>query len=182
MNINFHTSGPCEYRGGTDQLVTTGQAMGYHSPLDSQLQAEGGMCKVVVRSRWTAGTATVSATSPGLGTGTTTFTISDVLSPVVYRVPNATYSSAMPNFKMEVLGKVLRYFIGRQGFVSFDIMNASGRVMKHIPAAQFTSGWHQITLPGESSALGDTKANAVYFVRCSLDGANQGVKRIAMIR
>jgi beta-galactosidase len=93
MNINFHTSGPCEYRGGTDQLVTAGQGYGYHAPLDSQLQAEGGMCKIAVRSRWTAGQVTVTATSTGLGTGTTSFMVSDVGSPVEYRKPSATYSS-----------------------------------------------------------------------------------------
>jgi hypothetical protein len=180
-NINFHTSGPCEYRGGTDQLVTAGQGYGYHAPLDSQLMAEGGMCKIAVRSRWTAGQVNVTATSPNLGTGATSFMVSDVGSPVVYRQPAATYSSSMPAFKMEVLGKTLRYFISRPGSVAFDILTASGRVMKHIPALQCSYGWHQIALSG-ATALGDTKGDAVYFVRCALDGASQGVKRIAMVR
>jgi hypothetical protein len=181
MNINFHTSGPCEYRGGTDQLVTAGQGYGYHAPLDSQLQAEGGMCKIAVRSRWTAGQVTVTATSTGLGTGTTSFMVSDVGSPVEYRKPSATYSSSLPAFKMELLGKTLRYFVSRPGIVAFDIITASGRVMKHIPALQCSNGWHQLALSG-AGVLGDTKGNGVYFVRCSLDGANQGEKRIAMVR
>jgi len=181
MNINFHTSGPCEYRGGTDQLVTTTQGYGYHAPLDSQLQAEGGMCKIVVRSRWTSGTVNVTATSPGLGTGTTSFAISNIATPVVYRQPAATYSSATPAFRMEVLGKTLRYFISRPGSVAFDIMNAGGRVLKHIPALQCSDGWHQIALFG-ATAIGEATGNGVYFVRCSLDGANQGVKCVATIR
>jgi hypothetical protein len=173
--VTFHTSGPCEYRGGSDQLVTTTQGYGYHSPLDSQLCVEGGMCKIAVRSRWTAGTATVTASAPGLGAGTTTFAISNVSTPVVRLTP-ATYSSSTSAFKMEVAGKTVRYFLSRPGSVAFDIINASGRVMKHIPALQCTDGWHQIALPG-ATAIG-----GVYFVRCSLDGENQGVKRIAMVR
>jgi hypothetical protein len=181
MNINFHTSGPCEYRGGTDQLVTAGQGYGYHAPLDSQLQAEGGMCKIAVRSRWTAGQVTVTATSAGLGTGTASFMVSDVGSPVEYRRPAATYSSSMAAFRMELIGKTLRYFVSRPGSVAFDIITASGRVMKHIPALQCSNGWHQLALSG-ATVLGDTKGNGVYFVRCSLDGANQGEKRVVMIR
>ena len=177
QTITFHTSGPCEYRGGTDQLVTTGQGYGYHAPLDSNLSAEGGMCKIAVRSRWTAGQVTVSATSTGLGTGTTTFMVSDVGEPVEYRRPATAYSSTMPAFKMELLGKTLRYFISSPGSVAFDILNASGRVLKHIPALKCTEGWHQFGLSGETGAgLG------VYFVRCAVDGASQAVKRVVMIR
>lgn len=175
--ITFQTTGPCEYRGGTDQVVTDGQGYGYHAPLDPNLSAEGGMCKIAVRSRWTAGQITVTATSPGLGTGTTTFMVSDVGEPVEYRRPATAYSSSMPAFKMELLGKTLRYFISSPGSVAFDILNASGRVLKHIPALKCTEGWHQIGLSGETGAgLG------VYFVRCAVDGASQAVKRVVMIR
>jgi hypothetical protein len=180
-NINFHTSGPCEYRGGTDQLVTAGQGYGYHSPLDSQLAAEGGMCKIAVRARWTAGQVNVSATSPGLCTGTTSFLVSDIKSPVEYRQPAATYSASAPAFKMEVQGNVLRYFISRAGSVAFDILNANGRVLKHIPAMKCAQGWHQIGLNG-AAALSGTKGTGVYFVRCAVDGASQGVKRVFMLR
>jgi fructose-specific component phosphotransferase system IIB-like protein len=178
--VTFHTSGPCEYRGGSDQRVTTTQGYGYHSPLDSQLCIEGGMCKIAVRSRWTAGTATVTASAPGLGTGTTTFPISNVSTPVIRLAP-ATYSSSTSAFRMEVAGKTVRYFLSRPGIVAFDIITASGRVMKHIPALQCSNGWHQLALSG-ATVLGDTKGNGVYFVRCSLDGANKGEKRIAMVR
>jgi beta-galactosidase len=181
MNINFHTSGPCEYRGGSDQLVTAGQGFGYHAPLDSQLSAEGGMCKVAVRSRFTPGTATVIATSPGLCSDTASFTIADIATPVEYRQQAANYSSSSPAFKMEVQGNVLRYFIGRTGSVAFDILNANGRVLKHIPALKYAQGWHQIGLNGET-AVGLGKGVGVYFVRCAVDGASQGVKRVVMIR
>jgi beta-galactosidase len=180
MNINFHTAGPCEYRGGSDQLVTAGQGYGYHAPLDSQLSAEGGMCKVAVRSRFTPGTVTVTATSPGLCTGTASFTVADIATPVERRQPAATYLSSLPAFKMEVQGNILRYFISRTGSVAFDILNAGGRVLKHVPALKCAQGWHQIGLG--AAAMGDTRGNGVYFVRCTVDGTNQGVKRVIMIR
>jgi beta-galactosidase len=181
MNINFHTSGPCEYRGGTDQLVTAGQGFGYHAPLDSQLQAEGGMCKVAVRSRWTAGQVNITATSPNLCTGTASFMVSDIGDAVEHRQPAATYLTSSPSFKMEVQGNILRYFISRTGSVAFDILNASGRVLKHVPALKCAQGWHQIGLNGETAA-GFVKGVGVYFIRCAVDGTSQGVKRVVMIR
>jgi hypothetical protein len=72
--VTFAVSGPGNYRGGSDQLVTAGQPLTYHSPLDPALSAEGGMCKVAVRATFTPGTVTVTATSPGLGMGKATFT------------------------------------------------------------------------------------------------------------
>jgi len=72
--ITFATTGPANYRGGTDTFVTAGQPSTYHAPLDHELSAEGGMCKVAIRSTFTPGTVTVTATSPGLGQGTATFT------------------------------------------------------------------------------------------------------------
>ena len=73
--ITFAVTGPGTYRGGSDQLVTAGQPLTYHSPGDPELQAEGGMCKVAVRAQFTPGTVTVTATSPGLGAGTGTFSV-----------------------------------------------------------------------------------------------------------
>ena len=73
--VTFAVSGPGEYRGGTDQLVTAGQPQTYHAPLDPNLNVEGGMQKIAVRAQFTPGTVTVTATSPGLGSGMTTFTI-----------------------------------------------------------------------------------------------------------
>ncbi len=76
--VTFAVSGPGTYRGGSDQLVTAGQPQTYHSPGDPELNAEGGMCKVAVKAQFTAGTVTVTATSPGLTSGSTTFTVSPV--------------------------------------------------------------------------------------------------------
>jgi hypothetical protein len=72
--INFAVTGPAEYRGGSDQFVTAGQGLMYHGPGDPNLQAEGGMCKVAVKSTFAPGTVTVTATSAGLTGATATFT------------------------------------------------------------------------------------------------------------
>jgi hypothetical protein len=71
--ITFAVSGPGEYRGGSDQLIGAGGAT-WHSPGDPNLNAEGGMCKVAVKSTFTPGTVTVTATAGGLTGGTATFT------------------------------------------------------------------------------------------------------------
>lgn len=76
--VTFAVTGPGSYRGGSDQLVTANQPQTYHSPLDPELNAEGGMCKVAVRAQFTPGTVTVTASSPGLMGGTATFTVSPV--------------------------------------------------------------------------------------------------------
>jgi beta-galactosidase len=73
--ITFSVAGPSTYRGGSDQLVTAGKPQTYHSPGDPELQAEGGMCKVAVKAQFTTGVVTVTAASPGLTSGTTTFTV-----------------------------------------------------------------------------------------------------------
>jgi hypothetical protein len=73
--VTFAVSGPGTYRGGSDQLVTIGQPLTYHSPGDPELQAEGGMCKAAVKAQFTPGTVTVTASSPGLKSGTATFDV-----------------------------------------------------------------------------------------------------------
>ena len=73
-NITFTTSGPGVYRGSYNFWATPGKPLGYHAPGDPELQAEGGMIKVAVRSTFQPGEITVSASSPGLGSGTAKFT------------------------------------------------------------------------------------------------------------
>ncbi len=73
--VTFAVSGPGTYRGGSDQLVTANQPQTYHAPGDPELQAEGGMCKVAVKAQFAPGTVTVTASSPGLTSGSTTFTV-----------------------------------------------------------------------------------------------------------
>ena len=72
-NITFTVSGPGTYRGSYNFWATPGKPLSYHAPEDPELQAEGGLMKVAVRSTFTPGTVTVTASSPGLAAGSATF-------------------------------------------------------------------------------------------------------------
>jgi beta-galactosidase len=86
--LTFSVTGPATYLGGTQQYVATGSdaystsggrtAVNYHAPGDPELAAEGGLAKIALLSQFTTGTVTVTATSPGLATGTATYTIQAV--------------------------------------------------------------------------------------------------------
>jgi hypothetical protein len=181
-NVHFSVTGPCEYRGGTDAFVTAGQAQGYHSPLDPELAAEGGQCKVAIRSTFTTGTVNVTATSPGLVDGTASYTVYPATSPTsVYKPVFAAAYSSMPAFKVVASGGMVRYYIGVSSNVAIDILDAHGRVLKSVPNSMQAAGWHPIQLSG-ASHNGDVTGNGVYFVRCAVDGKSMSVKRILLIR
>ena len=84
--VTFAVTGPATYLGGTEQYVsaatdtysTAHLEWNYHAPGDPELQFEGGMTKVAVQSQFTAGAVTVTATAPGLASGTATFNIQPV--------------------------------------------------------------------------------------------------------
>ena len=89
-NVTFSVSGPATYMGGTQQLVADPAVSTYyqdafskanasvitgvpyaffHSPGDPELNFEGGLQKIALRSTFTPGTVTVTATAPGLASG-----------------------------------------------------------------------------------------------------------------
>ena len=86
--VTFSVTGPATYMGGTQQYVATGSdaystsggrsSVNYHAPGDPELAAEGGLAKIALLSQFTAGTVTVTATSPGLATATASLTIQPV--------------------------------------------------------------------------------------------------------
>jgi hypothetical protein len=94
--VTFSVSGPANYQGGTEQYVSTNTNaysnanstyIGgvpdafYHSPGDPELQVEGGLTRIALRSQFTAGTVTVTATAPGLASGSVSFPIVAVPDP-----------------------------------------------------------------------------------------------------
>ena len=87
--ITFSVDNPAvaDYRGGWDHIVTMDKPVGYHSPGDHELAAEGGLTRIAIRSTFQTGHVTVSATSPGLGGGATSY---DVQPAVVVPVQAAT--------------------------------------------------------------------------------------------
>jgi len=176
-NITWSVSPPGNYRGGTDQLVTAGKPLTYHSPLDPELAIEGGMCKVAVRTTFTTGTVTVTAKSTGLGDGTVSFPVVGLPGTSVQRPASFTISQGgMPILKVETVGGMLRYYISDPAFVSFEILNAAGRVLNKVSPSIQKQGWHPLQLSSMSSGH-DAAGNGIYFVRASINGSTS-VKRI----
>ncbi len=89
-NVTFSVSGPATYMGGTQQLVADPAVSTYyqdafskanssvisgvpyaffHSPGDPELNFEGGLQKIALRSTFAPGTVTVTASAPGLVSG-----------------------------------------------------------------------------------------------------------------
>jgi hypothetical protein len=180
--VTFSVSGAAgSYRGGSDQMVTAGQPLGYHSPLDPNLSAEGGYCHVAVRSTFTPGTVNVTATASGLTQGTTSFTVVPLPTTTVQRPFTQSEFLSEPVLKIGMAGTTVRYYLSRPASVSIEILGANGRVLKSISSPKQAEGWHPIKLSGAES-FSDAKGNGVYFARFAVDGAYQCVKRILVIR
>ena len=181
-NVTFSVSGPGNYRGGTDQWVTAGQPLGYHSPLDPELSAEGGMCKVAVRSTFTTGTVTVTATSPGLCQGSVSFTVHPVDAPVTVQKPvlyNLEQSKVAA--RLGIYGATIKYYISQPAGVTLEILNSNGRVTGSYTSAKQAQGWHAMPLEAIAGSA-STRGNGVYFVRLAANGKNLCVKRIIIVR
>jgi beta-galactosidase len=94
-NVTFSVSGPATYMGGSEQYVADPSWTNYyqdafseansnvinglpyaffHSPGDPELNFEGGLTKIALRSTFTPGTVTVTATAPGLVSGSVQLT------------------------------------------------------------------------------------------------------------
>ena len=94
-NVTFSVSGPANYMGGTQQLVADPLVSTYyqdafsqanssvisgvpyaffHSPGDPELSFEGGLQKIALRSTFAPGTVTVTASAPGLASGSVQLT------------------------------------------------------------------------------------------------------------
>jgi hypothetical protein len=71
--LRFSVDGPGNYRGSYNFYVTPDKPLEYHGPGDPELQAEGGLMRVAVRSTFVPGTVQMTATADGLISGTTSF-------------------------------------------------------------------------------------------------------------
>ena len=90
--VTFSVSGPATYLGGTEQYVATGSdaystaagnsSFNFHAPGDPQLQFEGGLTKIALLSQFTTGQVTITATAPGLASGSVSYAITAVPSPL----------------------------------------------------------------------------------------------------
>jgi hypothetical protein len=178
--ITFSVSGAAgSYRGGSDEFVTSGKPLTYHSPLDPELSAEGGMCKVAVRSTFTPGVVTVSATSPGLGAGAASFTVYPFSDTVTTHAPTRAFAPlSIPELAIAMIGGAVRYHVVAQAFVSVDILDANGRIVYRVPNSPQQSGWHAIPF----TTGGNNRSDGVYIVRCVVNGRDSYVKRVMVMR
>jgi beta-galactosidase len=178
-NVTFAVSGPGDYRGGADNNTSPGGQFA-HSPGDHELAAEGGMCKVAVRSTFTPGTVTVTATSGGL-TGSTTFKTYPVPPPqyvAVRQQQGRPFVALTPAFRVHAENGKIRYFVGEDAALSVTLLDAAGRTVAHIDKAEVSRGWHALA-PNLSKK---SSGNGVYFVRFEVDGGYSCVKQIAVVR
>jgi beta-galactosidase len=179
--VTFAVAGPCEYRGGTDAFVTAGQPQSYHAPLDPNLSAEGGMCRVAVRATFTAGTATVTASSGALTSNQVSQTILPVSAgptSAIRPVMSLDRVGTAPTVRIGTAGSMLRYFVGRPAGVSVEVLDASGKVLRQIAAPRLDAGWHSLTMRDAGSSMG----TGFYLVRIIVDGTYKFVKPIVMMR
>jgi beta-galactosidase len=180
--VTFSVDGPGNYRGGSDQMVTSGKPLGYHAPLDPELSAEGGMCKVAVRSTFAPGTVTIKATSPNLADGSASFTVVPLPGPMetIRPLTAASFSAGAPAIIMGSAKGNLRYFISTAASVSFELLNAAGRVLYRVPASIQALGWHTVQV-SQTPDVAVSQGAGVCFVRCTLNGKFTTVKRIVMV-
>lgn len=70
--LHFGVEGPGAYKGSYNFYIAEGHDITYHAPGDPELQAEGGLMRVAVRTTFTPGPITVTVSSPGLVSGSAT--------------------------------------------------------------------------------------------------------------
>ena len=67
--LKFEVEGEGVYKGSYNFYVTEGKELSYHTPGDTELQAEGGLMRVAVRTTFNPGKIKVKVKSEGLVTG-----------------------------------------------------------------------------------------------------------------
>ena len=67
--LTFAIDGEASYKGSYNFYVTPEKDLSYHSPGDTELQAEGGLMRVAARTTFTPGDIRVTVSSPGLLSG-----------------------------------------------------------------------------------------------------------------
>ncbi len=108
-NVTFSVSGPATYMGGTQQLVADPAVSTYyqdafskanvnvvngvpyaffHSPGDPELNFEGGLQKIALRSTFAPGSVTVTASAPGLVSGSVQLASVAPAAPVQSQAPS----------------------------------------------------------------------------------------------
>ena len=67
--LKFEVEGEGVYKGSYNFYVTEGKDLAYHAPGDHELQAEGGLMRVAVRTTFNPGKIKVKVSADGLVSG-----------------------------------------------------------------------------------------------------------------
>lgn len=67
--LRFEVEGEAAYKGSYNFYVSPEKDLGYHSPGDTELQAEGGLMRIAARTTFTPGDINITVSSPGLQSG-----------------------------------------------------------------------------------------------------------------
>ncbi|HET9620596.1 MAG TPA: discoidin domain-containing protein [Kofleriaceae bacterium] len=156
--ITFAVAGPATYLGGSEQYVATGSdtysttggrsAVNYHAPGDPELAAEGGMTKIALLSQFTPGTVTVTATSPGLTTGTASYAIAAV--PSFQPAPAAPSIIVPPASTAVTTGQPATFTVTATGSATLAFQwLRNGAAIAGATAATFTTA---ATVAGDNNA------------------------------
>ena len=170
-DITFSVIGPGIYRGGADQYVYTGKPLSYHAPGDHELRAEGGMCKIAVKTTFTPGTVTVNATSPGLQDGNVSFTVNPVVSPQTYishKEIIATNNLDKSKIRIYSTGRMIKYLIHGLANVSYEIFNSSGKILYKTTNLKIENEMLFINL-NDIKKNATCKITGVYFIMLFID-------------
>jgi beta-galactosidase len=178
--ITWSVNGPATYRGGSDQPFNTAKGLYWHAPGDPELDIEGGMAKVAVRSKFQTGTVIVSATATGVTvpSASMTYDITPVTDRQYVGVASPAARFAPVPVKTIVKGNSLIYQLAVRAHVGADILSSDGKVVKRIPATEQGAGWHAISLDEKTGGLGA----GMYLVRLSVDGVQQKSNKVALLK
>ena len=179
--LTFSVSGPATYMGGTQQYVATGSdaystsggrsSINYHAPGDPELAAEGGLSKIALLSQFTAGNVTVTATSPGLTTGTATFAIQPVPS---FQSPPAAPAIILPPASTAVTsGQPATFTVTATGTAPMTFQwSRNGAAIAGATAASFTT---------PPTATGDNNAQFTVRITNSLGSATSSAAVLTVV-
>jgi beta-galactosidase len=176
-NITFAVSDLGNYRGGSDQYVDTSKPRSWHAPLDPELKAEGGLCKVAVRSKFTVGDVTVTATADGLKSGSVSYHIGDptaVQRESYLPLVNLAKGSRLP---IEYRAGIIRYLLDKPAAVTIELIDPAGKMAGRFINGKQAEGWHSVPIGAKT-----IKSNGVYFVRAKAEGEEWTVKRVMVVR
>jgi hypothetical protein len=180
-NITFSVTGPGNYRGGADNNTTGGQSQFYHSPGDKELTAEGGKCRIAVRSTFTPGVVTVSASASGLSGSSVSFT--------TYPVPNGGVMTTVGkqtflnyealSAKIFNTSKGVRYFLNRTADISINVFDATGRCILNFSNIRASEGWHTLAICNPN--LSNVKGKGVYVVKISSNDGYRLMRKVVVM-